>query len=151
MSTLWIYRPIRMWVCACKDGKMSKITERIEKMLRGKSLSFEEVKTIMGIIAICINTEDIDRLLINSLLNNRRRVHNYDEKDNNMTDTAEIYKNKHCKDCRWPIIFACCNGTFREYRDAAKWDWWVYCSNKGCINHWGEGLFQGLPNWIGEE
>jgi hypothetical protein len=63
-------------------------------------------------------------------------------------DTAEIYEGKECKICGWPIIFACCNGAFREFADASEWDWWVYCSNKGCVNHHGEGTFQYLPDWV---
>ncbi|WP_426770820.1 hypothetical protein [Enterobacter cloacae complex sp. 363J6] len=23
-----------------------------------------------------------------------------------------------------------------------EWDWWIYCSNKTCKNHEGEGKFQ---------
>lgn len=28
------------------------------------------------------------------------------------------------------------------------WDWWMYCSNKGCIHHEGEGVFQETPDWV---
>ena len=35
-----------------------------------------------------------------------------------------------------------------NFKDADEWDWWYYCSNKGCKNHEGEGVFQGTPKWI---
>jgi hypothetical protein len=61
---------------------------------------------------------------------------------------ASICEGYHCKDCGWPVIDACCNDRFTEYKDAAQWDWWMYCSNKGCKNHVGEGVFQIWPDWI---
>ena len=60
------------------------------------------------------------------------------------TAKVGIYK---CRDCGWPIIEACCNGTFTNFLDAEEWDWWYYCSNKGCINHEGKGVFQDTPEW----
>jgi hypothetical protein len=63
-------------------------------------------------------------------------------------DTASIIEEWHCKDCGWPIIHVCCNGTFQDFKDAKKWDYWVYCSNKGCKNHEGQGVFQHFPKWI---
>lgn len=66
-----------------------------------------------------------------------------------MTETAKTI-DKFCVSCNWPIVFACCNDSFREFKDAAEWDWWVYCSNKGCKNHDGEGIFQDLPVWVYE-
>lgn len=62
--------------------------------------------------------------------------------------TASILKDSWCGDCGWPIVDACCNGLFCSYADAARWDWWVYCSNKGCKNHNGNGVFQDKPNWV---
>jgi len=61
---------------------------------------------------------------------------------------ATIEKDRVCKDCGWPIVFACCNHPFTEFKDAANWDWWMYCSNKACKNHEGEGVFQDLPDWV---
>ena len=63
-------------------------------------------------------------------------------------DTINIIKGVHCKDCGWPIIDACCNGSFTDHKDAKEWDWWNYCSNKGCKNHEGEGIFQDLLDWV---
>ena len=54
-----------------------------------------------------------------------------------------IYKNKRCKKCKWQVVFALCNDEM-----ACDWDYWNYCSNKGCENHVGEGIFQNTPDWI---
>lgn len=59
-------------------------------------------------------------------------------------NTAEIMKDKVCE-CGWPIIFACCNW---DYKPSHNYDWWVYCTNKGCSHHKGEGIFQDEPDWI---
>lgn len=63
-------------------------------------------------------------------------------------NTITILQGFHCKDCGWPIIDACCNDEFCNFKDASKWDWWVYCSNKGCVNHEGNGIFQEDPSWF---
>lgn len=55
-----------------------------------------------------------------------------------------------CKACGWPVIDACCNDEFHNFQDASDWDRWLYCSNKGCKNHDGEGVFQNNPGWVGE-
>lgn len=65
--------------------------------------------------------------------------------------TTSILENNHCKDCGWPVIHACCNDDFQKHKDAKTWDWWLYCSNKGCKNHEGEGVFQDWPDWIKSE
>ena len=57
-------------------------------------------------------------------------------------NTAKLMKGKQCEGCGWPIVFACCNEPFTNFMDASEWDWWQYCSNKGCENHTGEGVFQ---------
>ena len=66
-------------------------------------------------------------------------------------DTVTIKKNAYCGDCGWPIIFVCCNGPFQDFKDASEWDWWLYCSNKVCENHDGEGVFQNRPNWVSND
>lgn len=58
-------------------------------------------------------------------------------------DSASILEGVHCNDCGWPIIDVCCNWEYSK-----GWDWWYYCSNKGCKNHLGEGIFQNTPDWI---
>lgn len=65
--------------------------------------------------------------------------------------TASILEKAFCRNCGWPIIDACCNYSFTQFKDAKDWDWWQYCSNKGCKNHDGEGVFQDTPDWIGYE
>jgi hypothetical protein len=64
------------------------------------------------------------------------------------SDTASILMDVCCKECGWPVISACCNGNFKVHADARNFDWWYYCSNKGCINHRGEGVFQDDPEWV---
>lgn len=71
---------------------------------------------------------------------------------NNMSkvnyETITIYAGVHCLDCGWPIIHVCCNGSFCYFKDAAKFDYWVYCSNKICNNHDGIGVYQKIPGLI---
>jgi hypothetical protein len=52
-----------------------------------------------------------------------------------------------CTNCGWPVIHVAVNDEFKNFKDAGKWDWWSYCSNKGCKNHDGEGVFQDSPSW----
>lgn len=61
-------------------------------------------------------------------------------------NTASI-SNAECKDCSWPVVHCCCNDEMGE-GEFGQWDWWVYCSNKGCKNHHGEGVFQDPVVWI---
>ena len=55
--------------------------------------------------------------------------------------------NSYCTDCGWPVVWACCNGEFMNFKDAANHDWWYYCSNKGCKNHDGEGKYHNDLGW----
>ncbi|WPK17654.1 hypothetical protein [Escherichia phage BYEP01] len=55
-----------------------------------------------------------------------------------MSQTS-ILKNAHCEKCKWPVVFALCNDEM-----ACDFDYWCYCSNKGCINHKGEGFYSGF-------
>jgi len=66
-------------------------------------------------------------------------------------DTATISGKTFCKDCGWPVVDVCCNDEFQNYKDAKDWDWWLYCSNKGCKNHDGEGIFQDMPEWVEQD
>jgi len=68
-------------------------------------------------------------------------------------ESAYIIENEHCKECGWPIVHTCCNDEmhdFAEQETGELWDWWLYCSNKGCKNHKGEGVFQNWPEWAEE-
>ena len=69
--------------------------------------------------------------------------------DNTYHNSAKIYENKYCKDCHFPIVFVCCNSTMYDWSSKynGPWDWWLYCSNKACSNHHGEGVFQNTPKW----
>lgn len=70
------------------------------------------------------------------------------KKQKKTNDTAHVLEGYHCKDCGWPIIDACCNDSFETFKDAADWEWWRYCSNKGCANHEGEGIFMSPLSWV---
>jgi hypothetical protein len=32
--------------------------------------------------------------------------------------------------------------------EAVDWDWWVACDNAACPHSYGEGEFQGAPDWV---
>jgi len=70
------------------------------------------------------------------------------EKKAKIDNTATINNKLFCKDCGWPIVSVCCNDEFKKFKDASEWDWWYYCSNKGCKNHDGEGVFQSKTKWV---
>ena len=61
---------------------------------------------------------------------------------------AKMKEHANCDWCGWPVVSAYCNGSFCDFKDAAQWDWWFYCSNKSCKNHDGEGVFQDDPDWV---
>lgn len=61
---------------------------------------------------------------------------------------VNFYENAYCEDCGYPILFACCNFPFSDFKNAKESDYWVYCSNKCCKNHEGEGIWQDIPDWI---
>jgi len=65
------------------------------------------------------------------------------------SNSATLPDDMYCKDCGWPIVDACCNDEFRNFKDAGTYDYWAYCSNKGCENHDGEGYLQVDPTWMG--
>lgn len=53
--------------------------------------------------------------------------------------TVWIKRDIACKDCGFPVITVCCNGTMVTHKDAGDFDYWSYCANKGCVNHEGSG------------
>jgi len=63
----------------------------------------------------------------------------------NKENNISILQNSKCRDCGWPIIDMCCNGQVEPF---GLWDWWQYCSNKSCKNHFGEGVFQNQPEFV---
>lgn len=67
-----------------------------------------------------------------------------------VSNQAEINGHR-CKDCGWPVVEAVCADSFRYFKDAMNWDWWYYCSNKGCEHHDGEGVFQDIPVWVEDD
>jgi hypothetical protein len=38
-----------------------------------------------------------------------------------------------------------------ERPEADAWDWWLACDNADCVNSYGEGIFQGRPDWVIEK
>jgi len=50
--------------------------------------------------------------------------------------TASMASDCYCLACRWPIVFACCNGKMGYLHPHE--DYWMYCSNQGCEHHVGE-------------
>lgn len=69
-----------------------------------------------------------------------------------VSSTATILPNRHCTECGWVVVSACCNDNFMcGVRSDQSWDWWYYCANKGCKNHTGEGVFQDTPDWVGQD
>lgn len=69
-------------------------------------------------------------------------------KQKSSSKTARMSEEYYCKDCGWPIVDAVCTDEFDNFKDAQDWDWWFYCSNKGCKNHNGSGIFQAYPDWV---
>ena len=65
-------------------------------------------------------------------------------------NSVKILEGKKCDCCGWPVIHVCCNDNFLDGAcpEDPTWDWWYYCSNKGCKNHGGEGVFQSNPEWV---
>lgn len=61
---------------------------------------------------------------------------------------ASIIQNHKCKDCGWPVLNILCNDGMGKQEPYASWDWWYYCSNKTCVNHEGEGVFQNHIDWV---
>lgn len=66
-------------------------------------------------------------------------------------NTAILVENSCCAICGWPVIVACCNDEFKDFKDAAEYDRWYYCSNKGCKNHTGEGSCQETPDFVNSD
>lgn len=58
-----------------------------------------------------------------------------------MSQTS-ILRNSHCEICKWPVVFALCNDEME-----CDFDYWCYCSNKGCTNHKGEGFYSGAVDY----
>lgn len=61
---------------------------------------------------------------------------------------AKTLSSCRCKECHWPVVSTLCNDGMGVHQPYAEWDWWYYCSNKTCINHHGNGVFQDTPKWV---
>lgn len=61
---------------------------------------------------------------------------------------AEIVEGGVCADCGYPAIRTTTNNNHpMSYQG---WDYWQYCTNKGCQHHTGEGYAQCNPEWFVE-
>ncbi|MGS1687102.1 hypothetical protein GHT72_028275 (plasmid) [Klebsiella pneumoniae] len=65
-------------------------------------------------------------------------------KDGFQLANAHIIEKVRCRDCHFPLI--CVMNITKPPYD--EWDWWIYCSNKTCKNHEGEGKFQNTPDFV---
>ena len=41
-----------------------------------------------------------------------------------LSSSATISGDLYCADCGWPVVDACCNDEFTNFKDAGNWDWW---------------------------
>lgn len=71
------------------------------------------------------------------------------------SESTSMPKNLRCGNCGFPVISACNNNGFstgckdKNGKDAVVYDYWIYCSNKGCENHNGSNDDMGDDNdWI---
>jgi hypothetical protein len=62
--------------------------------------------------------------------------------------TAKMRENAFCENCGWPVIFAFCNDGMGQMAPYSDWDNWIYCANKTCLHHGGEGIYHNVPEWI---
>jgi hypothetical protein len=62
--------------------------------------------------------------------------------------TAHIREDSFCVACGWPVIFAFCSDGMAQISPYAEWDSWIYCANKTCKHHEGEGILYHMPSWI---
>lgn len=67
-----------------------------------------------------------------------------------MTEKARILSWNQCAGCTYPVVFAPCNEPFSEHADAVRFDYWLYCANKTCAHHHGDGVYSGdgYPLWV---
>lgn len=64
-----------------------------------------------------------------------------------ISSTAKMHG--YCNYCGWPVVFACINDEFLTVVDTRYFDYWYYCSNKGCYKHEGEGCGDmDIPDWV---
>jgi hypothetical protein len=62
--------------------------------------------------------------------------------------TAKIREDAYCLDCGWPVVFAHCIDAMAKRDPYSAWNSWIYCSNKVCKHHNGDGVFHNMPSWI---
>jgi hypothetical protein len=64
---------------------------------------------------------------------------------------TECCTNQFCRACGSPVSTYNANQSVVVQRpEASEWDWWTACDNADCLNAYGEGEFQGKPDWVVE-
>jgi hypothetical protein len=64
---------------------------------------------------------------------------------------TDCCQNLTCIQCGSPVSVYNCNQSFYEQRPTAELsDWWVICNSEACVHHFGEDLFQNMPDWVVE-
>lgn len=53
-----------------------------------------------------------------------------------------------CAECGWSVLTVPVNGAMAVDPRWAGNDWWSYCTNKACVRHVGESVFQDAPDWV---
>ena len=67
-----------------------------------------------------------------------------------MVINAKINPIFKCLECGWPVVNTLNNDGMGKIEPYCRDDYWIYCSNKTCKNHEGEGfnLNTGLPKFV---
>ena len=64
------------------------------------------------------------------------------------SQTAKLREYAFCANCGWPVVYVFCNDGMAHTAPYSGWDNWIYCANKTCRHHAGEGIFHNMPDWI---
>ena len=56
-----------------------------------------------------------------------------------ISKSINLDKSLICKECNWPVIDIEIKDEFRHYKDNELYNYFIYCTNKQCINHKGQG------------
>ncbi len=113
------------------------------RLINKTETSNKELRTLIDKCCVeLLNLSYDDRAEVVNRYHHRRRMVK-------ATGTSSMPEHLYCKDCGWPVVDSVCTDEFEDFKDATEWDWWYYCSNKGCENHDGEGVFQDTPDWLG--
>ena len=66
-----------------------------------------------------------------------------------ISKSINLDKSLICKECNWPVIDIEIKDEFRHYKDNELYNSFIYCTNKQCVNHEGQGYCcLDLPEWV---